>query len=121
MVKNGLEQRFLIKGDFRGGRPPVRILSIDRRPGLGPGPRLFSYSFYSYSFIKLIFVEVGPSQNTWNLSQARPWPGPKAIFIQLLFSHAWPWARSKAILIRCIWVQGTTYLPVTLAVLKGLF
>ena len=22
------------------------------------------------------FVEVGPSQNTWNESQARPWAGP---------------------------------------------
>ena len=103
---------------------------------------------------KSIFVEVGPSQNTFDLSQARPWAGPKAIFIQFLFiqfykvdfrggrslaeyleliagpalgraqghfhtvffSHAWPWAGPKAILIRCIWVQGTTYLPVMLAV-----
>ena len=27
---------------------------------------------------KSIFVEVGPCQNTFNLSQARPWAGPKA-------------------------------------------
>ena len=110
MAKNVLKQRFSIKTRFSWRSAPVRILSIYRRPGLGPGPRPFLYSFNSYSFIKSIFVEVGPSQNTWNLSQARPWAGPRAFLTGL-----------RAFIIRYIWIQGTTYLPVMLAVWNILF
>ena len=39
---------------------------------------------------KCIFVEVGPFQNTFNFSQARPWAGPKASQARLGASKGWP-------------------------------
>ena len=47
-AKIDLKQRFSMKSGFSWRSAPVRILSICRRPGLGPGPRPFLFHFNRY-------------------------------------------------------------------------
>ena len=70
--KMDLKQRFSIKSWFSWRSAPRRILSIYRRPGLGPGPRPFLYSLYFY----MPGLGLGPRPFLYSLNFYMPGLGP---------------------------------------------